>query len=256
MTSYQSYFLCTAPRSGSTLLCRLLSATGVAGKPESYFHEPSLNAWGLDVGVSLDHAASESRQLDAVLDAVVRVGTADTGIFAARVQRHSFDYFIDQLARCYPALSTDRQRIERRFGTSAFIYLKREDKVRQAISFVKAEQSGLWHRNADGSELERLAPPAEPEYDAQRLWRQYQTLLNYDDEWEAWFAKEGIEPHRVLYETLSVSPSAVVSGILGHLGRNADLAQGLVPDVAKLSDQISQDWEARFRSEFGLGDTK
>ena len=32
-----SYLVCATPRSGSTLLCEGLKATGVAGRPEEYF---------------------------------------------------------------------------------------------------------------------------------------------------------------------------------------------------------------------------
>jgi LPS sulfotransferase NodH len=32
-----SYLVCGTPRSGTSLLCRLLAATGVAGRPEEYF---------------------------------------------------------------------------------------------------------------------------------------------------------------------------------------------------------------------------
>ncbi|MEM7269766.1 MAG: Stf0 family sulfotransferase, partial [Pseudomonadota bacterium] len=45
MAAYASYVICTSPRSGSTLLCSLLKASGVAGAPESLFHEPSVEAW-------------------------------------------------------------------------------------------------------------------------------------------------------------------------------------------------------------------
>ena len=43
MAKYESYVLCTSPRSGSTLLCKLLAATGVAGNPDSYFHRPAVS---------------------------------------------------------------------------------------------------------------------------------------------------------------------------------------------------------------------
>lgn len=33
----RSYLVCATPRSGSTLLCKALRETGVAGKPEEYF---------------------------------------------------------------------------------------------------------------------------------------------------------------------------------------------------------------------------
>src|SRR4051794_11021098 len=33
------YLVCATPRSGSTLLCELLTSTGVAGRPAEYFEE-------------------------------------------------------------------------------------------------------------------------------------------------------------------------------------------------------------------------
>src|SRR5438309_9224996 len=35
----RSYLVCATPRSGSTLLCETLEATGVAGRPREYFEE-------------------------------------------------------------------------------------------------------------------------------------------------------------------------------------------------------------------------
>ncbi len=37
MAPMLSYLVCATPRSGSTLLCKLLGQTGVAGHPEEYF---------------------------------------------------------------------------------------------------------------------------------------------------------------------------------------------------------------------------
>ena len=37
MPPLRSYLVCATPRSGSTLLCHLLSQTGLAGRPEEYF---------------------------------------------------------------------------------------------------------------------------------------------------------------------------------------------------------------------------
>src|SRR3712207_117724 len=37
MEPHRSYLVCATPRSGSTLLCKLLGETGIAGRPEEYF---------------------------------------------------------------------------------------------------------------------------------------------------------------------------------------------------------------------------
>jgi len=40
LSSINAYLICGTPRTGSTLLCDLLRATGIAGRPESYFRLP------------------------------------------------------------------------------------------------------------------------------------------------------------------------------------------------------------------------
>ena len=37
MSDPRPYFVCTTPRSGSTVLCEALTLTGVAGRPAEYF---------------------------------------------------------------------------------------------------------------------------------------------------------------------------------------------------------------------------
>ena len=60
---------------------------------------------------------------------------------------------------------TDTERFQRLFGSTLFVYLARPDKLAQAVSYLKAEQTGLWHLAPNGTELERIAPHREPAYD-------------------------------------------------------------------------------------------
>jgi LPS sulfotransferase NodH len=46
-----------------------------------------------------------------------------------------------------------------------FIHLTRADKLEQAISLIKARQSGFWHLATDGSELEPTKPGIQPGFD-------------------------------------------------------------------------------------------
>ena len=45
MTPTQAYILCATPRSGSTLLCAHLRASGVAGHPQSLFRREDLQEY-------------------------------------------------------------------------------------------------------------------------------------------------------------------------------------------------------------------
>ena len=252
MSKCDSYVICTSPRSGSTLLCKLLARTSVAGNPDSYFHRPSISAWLEDLDLTPEPSMSERDVLATVFQAAIAEGSLETGMFGLRLQRDSFDFFTEKLAVLHPGLSSDVERFHAAFGRTSFVYLMRQDKVEQAISLVKAQQTGLWHRAPDGTELERLAPPQEPNYDGDELRSQFNRLTSNERNWERWFETENIKPLRITYEGLSEDPMETLYRVLEHLGLDASAANGVIPDVAKLADDTSRDWAARFRSEHNV----
>lgn len=246
---YQAYVLCTAPRSGSTLLCKLLGATGIAGRPASHFHEPSLADWMDDHHVPDVPGRTERDTVAAVFAAAIAHGRGDTPLFGLRLQRHSFAFFSHKLALLHPEPAGDVARIEAAFGRTLFIHLTRADKVDQAVSLVRAEQTGLWHRAADGSELERTAPPREPVYDGRAIAAAVAELSAYDRDWAAWFEREGLEPLRLTYDALAADPAGTLATVLEALGLPREAGRGVTPGVARLADATNRDWVARFRAE-------
>lgn len=247
---YASYVICTSPRSGSTLLCSLLKATGIAGNPASWFHEPSVAEWLADLGIAPRKAASERDVLQSVFRAAIERGSHETGMFGLRLQRHSFDFFHKQLTLLYPEPESFVARFERRFGKTLFLHLTRPDKVEQAVSYLRAKQTGLWHVAADGSELERTAPHRDPSYDAQEIAAASEMMTEYDRDWQEFFLREAIEPVRISYDALAASPAATVRDVLDRLGLDCAAAARIEPGTKKIADEISHDWVARFRAEW------
>jgi len=248
-TDYRAYVLCTSPRSGSTLLCKLLAASGQAGNPKSYFHEPDLDAWQTYLDLETTRFATNLDRLRALFAAAREKGTSGTGIFGLRLQRHSFDFLFRQLETLHPGEMSLAAKFEAVFGKTLFIHLTRTDKVAQAVSFIKASQTGLWHRAPDGTELERLAPPGEPVYDREQIRAQAQLMERYDLSWADWFEKECIDPMRITYSDLSSCPQKVTGNILEALGRDAAQAEKVDVPVARLSDGLNASWIERFRKE-------
>jgi len=249
MALYDSYVICTSLRSGSTLLCLMLAATEVAGNPASWFHEPSIDAWLEEFNLPADPALSEREVLASIFRAAIAKGSLDTGMFGLRLQRHSFAFFSRKLAILHPDHPSDLQRFEAAFGKTLFIYLSRRDKIGQAISYVRAQQSGLWHMAPDGSELERLSPPREPVYDGDEIRDCLMTMQAYDQGWEDWFKAERIEPVRITYEELSADPGETLRLVMGRLALDPEIANEITPGVKKLADETSRDWATRFAHE-------
>jgi trehalose 2-sulfotransferase len=249
MTHYTAYMICTAPRSGSTMLCSLLAATGVAGNPASWFYETDVAAWR--ERLDLLGGEGDGANLAPVFQAAIKQGSGGTGVFGLRQQGESFRYLFDQLATLVADAITDVERFQKVFGPTLFIHLTRADKVEQAVSYLKAHQSGLWHVAPDGSELERVAAHRDPVYDGKEIKRLVQMLEGYDRQWAGWFAHEGISPLPILYEELNRDPEATLRDILDALGLDGRAAVGIVPGVRKLADGISEQWVARYRAESG-----
>ncbi|MGL5012158.1 MAG: Stf0 family sulfotransferase [Paracoccaceae bacterium] len=249
---YASYMICTAPRSGSTLLLKLLAATAVAGNPASWFYRPSVDDWRERVEVPAQQGLPEREMLEAVFRAAILKGSDGTGPFGLRQQGESFPFLFEKLALLHPDEETDAARFQRVFGPTLFVHLSRPDKVDQAVSYLKAEQSGLWHVAEDGSELERVAPHRDPVYDREKLRAIVAMLVEYDRQWNDWFQREGIAPLRISYDDLAADPHAVLRDLLGQLGLNPAAADGVPAGVRKLADQTSREWVARFRAEGGL----
>lgn len=249
MTDFRSYVICTSPRSGSTLLCKLLAKTGCAGHPSSLFHRPQLSAWLAAFRLTNMVFTNEREALQAIFRAALSEGTAGTGVFGLRLQRLSFAFFMEKLDVLHPGLANDKARFESAFGNTLFIHLTRSNKLEQAISLVKARQTGLWHLRADGTELERLSDPRDPVYDAADIARNLSELTAFDKQWLEWFESERISALRVTYSELSANPTAVLSKILAKLGQDPKLATNVSLPVAKLADATNRKWATRFMEE-------
>lgn len=247
--AYGSYVICTSPRSGSTMLCKLLAKSKVAGNPASLFHEPSICAW-LDY-YKLDATAFASRReaLESIFEAAKTRGKGETDVLGVRLQRGSFDFFLGQLAFLYPEAKTDVERIETAFGPTLFIYLARNDKLDQAISYIRAEQTGLWHLRADGTELERTEIQREDGYDPHAIREKLAEFTDFDTAWRSWFDTQSVVPLEISYETLAQQPQSQLARVLHALGADGSIAQGIPTRTSKLADDISRDWRSRFQAE-------
>ena len=242
ITSTTGYLLCCSPRSGSTLLCDLLARSGVAGAPESYFREASIpeysKRWRLEFG--------DQGWDDSYLRTVRAHGERSTGVFGMRIMWSDMQPLLSRLADLHPGDQSDRARLRSALGVERFVHLTRQDRVAQAVSLVIAAQTGLWHRNADGTVRQGAEPVAPPRYDRGRIADELRMLEAGQQAWTTWFSEQSIMPLKLSYEELSADPAGTTRILLDHLGvRTVD-----VPTVAtaKLATSTNAAWVERFRA--------
>ncbi len=223
-----AYFVCATPRTGSSLLLGLLESTGVAGHPEAYFRDQDQAAWAERWGLG-----ATDDYLDFVR-AARGAGTTPNGVFGARLMWGTLDEVVAKLG---PA-GSDLAVLERAFGRLAFVYLWRDDVLAQAVSRVRAEQTGVWWGGQPGPR------GADPDYDAGAITAYTEEINAHNAAWRSWFTRHGVGPHLVRYEDLDADNAGVTAGILDLLEVRA--AGPILPRHQRQADDLNQAWITRY----------
>ena len=138
----------------------------------------------------------------------------------------------------------------RAFPDLRFVFLTRRDKVLQAVSYVKALRTDLWHsldQNAEGTRA-RTAPVPTPTFDVDEIDRWVTRFMEDETRWHRYFERAGIAPFEVVYEEFLETYESTVLAILRHLA--IPVAEGMViapPRLRKLGDEVSEEWARRYR---------
>ena len=234
-----AYILCSTPRTGSTLLCELLTSTRVAGTPHSYFRSQDMatraSEWGL-----LDRGTFE---YTAYLDAVRNRTATPNGIVGLRVMWGTLDEILGEL-RGHDDDRSDVAVLEAALGRLRFVHLYRHDVVGQAISLYRAEQTDYWHSTQPQEPKQAAA------YDFREISERVDSLRNDHAAWREWFRSEDITQLSVSYEELDAEPVRTAAQVLEHLGLPTAVHTMSAPS-RKLADETTRQWRERFVNESG-----
>lgn len=241
MTRTGSYLICATPRTGSTLLCGLLSSTGVAGLPESYFRLPDEQSWADRWHLPRDREGSFDYR--DYVRAAVAAGSTANGVFGARVMWGTMAELVVKLGGADPGLrGADLLLLSGAFGPVRFVHLRREDTVAQAVSWARAEQTRHWQ---DG---DPVSPGLPPHFDFPQIHALVQLIDDHNRGWRNWFAEFGVRPLEVLYEDVTADMSGVTRGIVEFLGVGHSRDCDPVPHHRRQADELNADWTARYRA--------
>ncbi|SNQ48166.1 LPS sulfotransferase NodH (fragment) [Frankia canadensis] len=144
-----SYFVCATPRTGSSLLLGLLDSTGICGHPQAYFRSPDESLWA-DRWQLARTDESGFRYADYVR-AARAAGSTPNGVFGAKLMWGTVGEVVDKMRTIHRDLADDDLGLLNRvFGRTGFVYLKRHDVLAQAVSWLRAEQTATWFVGGNG----------------------------------------------------------------------------------------------------------
>lgn len=239
----KTYIICATPRSGSYLLAYGLDATGLAGHPDEYFEIRGMLNRVKNMGVQVGGFEDYVHHLRDNL-------SSPNGIFGAKVMwsdmQNCFSYYIGATPGSVDADMPARMRDL--FGDLQYVFITRQNKVRQAISLVKASQTQIWmERNQPES---TALPKRETEYNFKVIKGQYDTIRKMDEHWRNYFTNGSIEPLIVVYEDMAANFHQTILNVLEFL--NIPIPDGFVPPdptLKKQADAVSDEWHDHFLSD-------
>ncbi|MDH6218357.1 aminoglycoside adenylyltransferase family protein [Streptomyces pseudovenezuelae] len=247
-----TYFICATPRTGSSLLLGLLDSTGVAGHPQAYFRSPDEVAWSERWGIA--HMSQGALDYGDFVRAALAEGRTGNGVFGAKLMWGTHAELAGRLAGLHPDLAGNELRLlEREFGRIRFVYLYRDDILAQAVSWLRAEQTGVWfiggkgEIGGGGAGGGGQGADDRPRFDRDAVTRTMRTIEEHNAGWERWFEAYGVQPHRIRYEDLSADPHAVTHGVLDFLGLALPAGRQVTPSHQRQADRLNEEWMARYR---------
>lgn len=216
----RGYVVMTYARSGATYLAQLLASTGVLGCPEDWFNGQGYRNRGI-----ADYPLDRDGQL-----AMVRTrGRTANGVFGLKLSP----------VRCDALRGFDWAQ---RLGPLSYVHLTREDRLAQAISDVRAQQTRQYRSTSP--------PQTAPVYAGAKIAASLDNQLRDEARVRRFFAVNGIAPLEVTYEQLLADEAAVLHRIAGLVG----VAEPVVADRSRIELEVQRDdlnaaWRERFLAE-------
>lgn len=244
--------IASVERTGSTLLCSVLRAAGVAGNPIEYanIHTRNFQRLADELGAPRlrrgrrtigrirravgrypwrDVSWFEEGSFGEYLRAVAAARATPNGVFGIKVhwnqyRQHLLDLGLDAGSWGAPV---------------SWVRLTRRNEVAQAVSFVRASQTRSWNSN--------MAVRSDATYDAGAIEAALERIADENASWDRYLAGTGTEPLRLTFEELVGDLDGTVRRILSAIG--AEAAEIPAPQTQKQSDASSREWIDRFLDE-------
>jgi LPS sulfotransferase NodH len=175
-----------------------------------------------------------------LLEDALRKGTTENGVLGTKIMWAYFRDFV-RLARRTPGLEGVRPcEVPARAlpNLRRFVWIRRRDTTRQAVSLWKALQTQEWRRDTEedvGGQGLRFSFAA---VDHLKL-----RIDEHNAAWQVYFERCGIEPLKVVYEEFIEAYEKSVLGLLHDIG--IPVPEGFTveePKMKRQTDETSEEW--------------
>lgn len=242
MKPEKSYIIWFRQRTGSTLLCKFLEETNVAGLPGEWLGEfyENHNLFTL-------HNCRNLRELQ---EKFWTRGSTPNGVLGVKisfVDNHLREMLSNFRNTIKDKQSTDYQLWEMLFPNCHHVFMTRRNKVRLAVSWWKAIQTNQWHKlNGVSAKQDMPAEKLDKKYDFDAIKHLMLEAVLSEAGMQEYFSRNNIHPYTVSYEDFIQDFKGTVKGVLDFLAIDPGSWEIDKPSFNKLSDNLSDEWCSRF----------
>lgn len=235
-----SYMVCTTPRSGSSLLCLTLMEAGRMGVPAEYLDKT--NKQNLRYSWNVLDGKSYIREL-------IARRTSASGVFGMKLHWHNLvNFYNDNIWSIHSSKSDNvftslDNMLGHYLGEVKYIFLTRNDKAGQAVSYWLATQTGQWRRYKG----EDLPPVEHIEYDYNGIERMFTNLLEQENKWKIFFESNNIDPLMVEYEYMIARFDECINAVTNYISGHAmeiEMFSGIERQSYEESDKLIEKFTA------------
>lgn len=243
MKPIKSYRIWFTQRSGSTLLCKALESSDIAGKPGEFF-----TLMGEEKSLCEKHKVST---YEALKQTLWKLGTTSNGVFGLKYAMHNARYLklFNEVLQLQGYTGTSHEEVWKDiFPNCKHIFLTRRNKVRQIVSWWKAIQDQIWHLEHD-KHHRNDETFYEERYDVAALTHLFKENVLMECAMQEYFSQYNIIPFVVVYEDFVSDYEKTIKNIISFLEINETKLNVGKPFYSKTSDEDSEKWVERFRKD-------
>jgi LPS sulfotransferase NodH len=164
-------------------------------------------------------------------------------VFGTKLMWHHLPE-LERLARWLPEYQGVKRHtlLRRLFGDPRYVWVRRRDSIRQAVSMWRALQTRTWRETDDSA-----GRSAELTYSFRGIDHLAQLLRADDDGWRHFFENSNLPVLEILYEEhLEHRPDKAVPIVLEHIGVKTPPGWEPAEVMQRQADALSESWVAAY----------
>ncbi|MAR01135.1 MAG: hypothetical protein CMI00_11460 [Oceanospirillaceae bacterium] len=188
----KGYIICATQRSGSTMLCDDLKSTKIAGLPKEYFNKPMKK---------LKEQANADGKV--FLDSLFESASTENGVVGIKVMSNQINRIGEVVKIIFPEYADMKpdEAFFKYFKDFKFVYLKRKNVVKQAVSRFIARGTGVYHLRGKKELPENYG--SEVEYNYEELAKEAKKIRRENVKWRKYFKLFDVNFYELEYEKIA-----------------------------------------------------